>query len=168
LEIEAATFERDLIVAAATRQQAGTRLVSARRLRAELEAREGALQELVDSCVLTVDSAPRYAVPDVSALGPVPNTPAALEAYLRRLEQVSRAMVVVQDAYGKALANHAELIGRLEALQAKARSTGVADQPDLSRAYSLAAETLTRRPCPMRIAAQLVGLYASYLEEARS
>lgn len=168
LEIEAATFERDLIVAAATRHQAGTKLAGARRLRAELETREAALQQLVASCVATVEPAPRYAVPDFSALGPVPNTPAALELYLRRLEQVRRAMGVVQDAYGKALADHAELTGRLDALQAKARGTGVAEQADLARAHALAAETLGRRPCRMRIAAQLVGLYASYLEEARS
>ncbi|WP_375426596.1 hypothetical protein [uncultured Friedmanniella sp.] len=167
LEIEAATFERDLIVGAARRQQAALQLAGVRRLLAELETRKAALRQLVARCVDTVEPAPRYAVPDVSALGPVPNTPAALEAYRSRLEQVRRAMALVQDAYGAALADHAELVGRLDALRAKARGTGVAEQPDLSRAHALAAETLARRPCPMRIAAQLVGLYASYLEEAR-
>ncbi len=168
LEIEAATFERDLIVGSATRQQVVSRLAAARRLRAELETRETALQQLVASCVATVEPAPRYAVPDVSALGPVPNTPAALELYLRRLEQVRRAMGMVQDAYGGALAEHAKLTSRLDALLAKARSTGLAGEPDLSRAYDLAAETLSRRPCRMRIAAQVVSLYASYLEETAS
>lgn len=168
LEIEAAIFERDLIVGAATRQQAGSKLAAARRLRAELETREEALQQLVASCVATVEPAPRYAVPDVSALGLVPNTPAALELYLRRLEQVRRAMVMVQDAYGNALADHTELTSRLDALQAKARSTGRAEQLDVARAYALAAETLSRRPCRMRIAAQVVSLYASYLEETAS
>ncbi|WP_375432456.1 hypothetical protein [uncultured Friedmanniella sp.] len=167
LEIEAAVFERDLIVGAARRQQAALQLATARRLRAELEVRESAVRDLVTACVATVDPAPRYAVPDVSAVGPVPNTPAALEAYLTRLGQVGRAMTVVHTAYGNALAEHAELAGRLDALRAKARSRGVADQPDVARAYDLAAETLARRPCPMAIARQLVGLYASYQKEAR-
>lgn len=167
LEIEAAVFERDLIVGAGRRQQAGQLLARARRLRAELEAREAVVRQLVTACVATVDPAPRYAVPDVSAVGEVPNTPAALETYVTRLEQVERAMTMVHTAYGTALAEHAELVGRLDALRAKARSRGVADQPDLSRAYDLAAETLARRPAPMAIAGQLVALYASYEKEAR-
>ena len=165
--VAAAVFERDLIVGAGRRQQAAQNLAAARRLRAELERRESAVRELVASCVTTVDPAPRYAVPDVSAVGEVPNTPAALEAYVARLEQVARAMTLVHTAYGSALAEHAELVGRLDALRAKARSRGVADQPDLARAYDLAAETLARRPCRMAIAGQLVGLYASYEIQAR-
>jgi hypothetical protein len=168
LEIEAATFERDLIVDAARRREAASRLTRARQLRTELEAREEALHELVARCVATVAPAPRYAVPDVSALGPVPNTPAALAAYLERLEQVSRAMAVVQTAYGQALADHDELEGRLEALHAKAVALDVADQPDVARGYALATETLHRHPCPTSIAEQLVGLYVSYLAAASS
>ncbi|GAA1435359.1 hypothetical protein GCM10009616_32230 [Microlunatus lacustris] len=166
LEIEASTTERDLIVGAARRREAASRLDRARSLRTELEAREAALRQLVQRCVETVDPAPRYAVPDVSALGPVPNTPTALDAYLRRLEQVSRAMSVVQDAYGQALRDHEELVARLDALRAKATALGVADQPDLRRGHALTAETLARRPCPVRIAEQLVALYLSYLGAA--
>jgi hypothetical protein len=168
LETEAALFERDLIVDAARRREAASRLSHARRLRSELEAREAALHELVARCVATVEPAPRYAVPDVSALGPVPNTPAGLSTYLGRLEQVARAMAVVQDAYGRALADHAELESRLEALHAKAVALGVAEQGDVARGYALAAEALHRRPCPTSIAEQLVGLYVSYLAAATS
>ena len=166
LEIEAATFERDLIVGAARRRQAGQRVVAARARRVELEAREATLQDLVRACVAEVEPAPRYAVPDVSVLGPVPNTPAALEHYLTRLDQVARAMQVVQDAYSQALAVRHELAGRLEALTVKARALGVAADPDLERSRALAAETLGRRPCPVAIAEQLVTLYASYLTAA--
>lgn len=166
LEIEASTLERDLIVGAARRREAATRLVRARTLRTELEAREAALQQLVERCVATVDPAPRYAVPDVAVLGPVPNTPAELEVYLGRLEQVSRAMTVVQGAYGQALQDHAELAARLAAFRAKATALGVVGGTDLDRGYALATETLQRRPCPMPIAQQLVGLYVSYLAAA--
>jgi hypothetical protein len=166
LEIEAATAERDLIVGAARRREASSRLSRARTLRTELEARAAALSQLVADCVATVDPAPRYAVPDVSALGPVPNTPALLETYLGRLEQVARALSVVQGAYGQALADHEELVARLDALQAKATALGVADQPDLQRGHAMATEVLARRPCPTTIAEQLVGLYLSYLSAA--
>ncbi|MGZ8751007.1 MAG: hypothetical protein ACXWYP_09040, partial [Pseudonocardia sp.] len=74
LEHDATTFERDLIVGNARRRDARDQLVTARELRADLEAREGGLRRLAETCVRTVDPAPRYAVPDVTALGPVPNT----------------------------------------------------------------------------------------------
>lgn len=168
LEAEAATFERDLIVGAARRREASSRLTRARELRHALEAREAALQQMVAEAVATVTPAPRYAVPDVSALGPVPNTPGELAGYLERLERVGRAMTVVQTAYGAALAAHHELTGRLEACHAKAVALGVAGQADLARAHALATETLDRRPCPLGIAEQLVGLYVSYLGAATS
>ena len=85
LEIDAARFERDLIVGAAQRRQARAEVEQIRRLRDSLEAREEQLRQLATSCVATVDPAPRYAVPDVDALGPVPNTLDALAAYRRRL-----------------------------------------------------------------------------------
>src|SRR5690606_20439441 len=79
LEIAAATFERALIVAAATGREAGAKVDRARDLLAELKAREAALRILVQRCVRTVSPAPHYAVPDVSAIGPVPNTPDRLD-----------------------------------------------------------------------------------------
>ena len=85
LEIDAARFERDLIVGAAQRRQARAEVDQIRRLRDSLEAREEQLRTLATSCVATVDPAPRYAVPDVDALGPVPNTLDALAAYRHRL-----------------------------------------------------------------------------------
>lgn len=166
LEIEAATFERDLIVGGARRQQAGQLVTRARTQRAALEARQARLQELVATCVAEVEPAPRYAVPDVSALGPVPNTPAALQRYLTRLDQVARAMEMVQAAYSQPLAVRSELAGRLAALAVKAAALGVSEDPDLVRSRSMALETLDRRPCPVVIVEQLVGLYASYLTAA--
>ncbi len=163
LEIEATTFERDLIVGGAQRREAGVKVAQARRQRGELQARESELRALVERCLATVDPAPRYAVPDVNALGPVPNTLATLEEYLVRLDRVGRAMARVQEAYSDALARRTELGDRLEAYRAKAEATRVASQPDVARAYEMAAETLRRRPTPMAIAEQLVTLYQTYL-----
>lgn len=164
IEIEVATYERDLIVAAATRREAGAKVDQARDLLAELTAREQALRTLVRRCVETVDPAPHYAVPEVSALGPVPNTLARLDPFLERLGKVSQAMNVVADAYTGALRDHEELVGRLGAFRAKATSLGHGGTAELREAYRWAEGELNRRPARLRIARQLVELYQSYLE----
>ena len=163
LEAEAATFERDLIVGGARRRDAAALVSRARAQRADLEARESALQTLVERCVRVVDPAPRYAVPDVDLLGPVPNTAASLEIYLHRLNQVSRAMTLAQNAYTTALAEHSELSDRLEAYRAKALATGVADRAEVASVYQLARAELDRTPSRMALSAQLVSLYQTYL-----
>lgn len=166
LEIEAATFERDLIVGGARRREAAGLLAEARAQRTRLETREAALRELVERCVQTVEPAPHYAVPDVDALGPTPGTPDLLGPYLRRLAQVDRALSMASTAYTDALAAQLELAGRLEAYHAKAVATGVADTAEVARAYAMAAEVLAQRPCRMPLATQLVSLYQTYLQGA--
>jgi hypothetical protein len=168
LEIEAATFERDLIVNAARRRDAAALVQRARAQRADLEAREAALRSIVEECVRRVDPAPRYAVPDTAALGPVPNTRDELEGYLRRLDQVSRAMTIAQTAYAKALRDHEELDSRLEAYRAKATAKGVAEVPDVARAYELARNALDEQPSRMVLAEQLVAVYQTYLQTTRA
>jgi hypothetical protein len=164
MEIDAATFERDLIVNGARRRDAAALVQRAREERADLDAREAALHSIVEECVRRVDPAPRYAVPDTAALGPVPNTLDQLENYLRRLDQVSRAMTIAQTAYMKALQDYEELASRLEAYRAKAVATGVADVPDVAQAYELARNALDQRPSRMVLADQLVTVYQTYLQ----
>jgi hypothetical protein len=94
----------------------------------------------------------------------VPNTTEELETYLRRLDQVSRAMTIAQTAYARALHDHDELQSRLEAYRAKAVVTGVAEVPEVARAYVLARSALDERPCRMVLAEQLVTLYQTYLQ----
>lgn len=164
LEIDAATFERDLIVNGARRRDAAALLQRARAERADLEAREAALRSIVEECLRRVDPAPRYAVPDTAALGQVPNTRDELETYLRRLDQVSRAMAIAQTAYSKALQDHSELDSRLEAYRAKATTKGVAEVADVAQAYQLARGALDERPSRMLLAQQLVAVYQTYLQ----
>ena len=76
-------------------------------------------------------------------------------------------MTLAQTAYTKALQDHQELRSRLEAFQAKAAATGVADVPDVARAYELARSALSEQPCRMLIAEQLVTLYQTYLQTTR-
>ena len=164
LEIDASTFERDLIVGGARRRDAAALVERAREQRADLRAREAALHRIVEECIRRVDPAPRYAVPDIAALGEMPNTRDELEDYLRRLDQVSRAMTLAQTAYTKALEDHQELGSRLEAYRAKAMATGVAEVPDVAQAYQLARNALDDRPSRMVLARQLVSVYQTYLQ----
>ena len=164
LEIDASTFERDLIVGGARRRDAAALVERAREQRADLRAREAALHRIVEECIRRVDPAPRYAVPDIAALGEMPNTRDELEDYLRRLDQVSRAMTLAQTAYTKALEDHQELGSRLEAYRAKAMATGVAEVPDVAQAYQLARNALDDRPSRMVLARQLVTVYQTYLQ----
>lgn len=165
LEAEAAVFERDLIVGNAQRREARDELEQTRRLRAELEAREAALTMLVASCVRTVDPSPRYAVPDVAALGPVPNTPALIEDHRRVLQRVGKALAMAEGAYATALAEHQQLLDLLDGLRAKAAAHGVADTPDLLASEQQARDVLARRPAPMPVARSLVTTYQSWLTQ---
>ena len=122
------------------------------------------MHSIVEECIRRVDPAPRYAVPDTAALGEMPNTRDELEDYLRRLDQVSRAMTIAQTAYAKALEDHEELGSRLEAYRAKAMATGVAEVPDVAQAYQLARNALDERPSRMVLAKQLVTVYQTYLQ----
>ena len=164
LEIEAATFERDLIVGGARRREAALVARRVQDQRSELEAREAGLRNLAAECVRRVDPAPRYAVPDVELLGAVPESAAEVESYRKRLDQVSRAITLAERAYGQALTEYRELADRLEAYRAKAAATGVADHPDIVRAYGMARAELHRQPCRMVLAGQLVTLYQTYLQ----
>jgi len=167
LEVEAATLERDLIVGGARRREAGALVARVRAARADLVRRSAALRALVDRCVATVEEAPRYAVPDVDALGPLPNTAAALTAYEQRLALVWRALGVAEQAYGQALRGHDDREARLAALRVRAEATGRADEPGVRDAYAMARAALDARPSRAALAEQLVTLYATYLGEPR-
>ena len=168
MEVEASTFERDLIVGNAQRRDARDQILSARELRADLELRAAALQKLAATCVATVDPAPRYAVPDVELLGPVPVTADEIGGYLERLDRVSQAIEVAQHAYSDALAGHTETVQLLDAYVAKARAAGVADDPDLVQSEQQARSVLDRRPCPLVVAQQLVTTYQAWLAKETS
>jgi hypothetical protein len=165
LEAEASVFERDLIVGNSRRRAASDDLRATRELRAELIARAAALASLAETCVRAVDPSPRYAVPDVEALGPVPNTPAEIESYRRRLERVGQALGVAEGAYAAALAEHRQLLDLLDGLRAKAAAHGLAEVADLQASERQARDVLARQPAPMAVARSLVATYQSWLTQ---
>ncbi|GGK68238.1 hypothetical protein [Ornithinimicrobium pekingense] len=127
LEAEAATVERDLIVAASARAHAKADHAQATREVAELSARGEAVLALARRARELVTPAPTLGVPDVTQLGAVPSEPEELTAYLSRLERVDRALGVAQTSYAQALARREELALRArtvrEALQGDADAT---------------------------------------------
>ena len=168
LEQDAARAERDLIVGASNRRADAHDEARARALRSELEARGAALRDLAARCVAQVAPAPRFAVPDVSALGPVPTDPAAVDAYLVRLDAVGRAMTMAQDAYASALSERDELRMTLGAYAAKAadrRASGGSAQADadLVELRRRAGEALDREPADLVRGRALLAAYVAYL-----
>jgi hypothetical protein len=171
LEADAARTERDLIVGSATRAEAARDVARARQLRAELEARGAAIRDLAALCVATVNPAPKLAVPDVAALGPVPLAAAEVGAYLTRMARVSRALNQAHAAYATALDELSELRGRLEAYAIKATrvvdglsSAGIRDaKDDLGELFRRAEEALNARPADIARARALVTAHQAYL-----
>jgi hypothetical protein len=174
LESDAARAERDLIVGSSNRRADAHDEARAKALRGELEARGAALRDLAARCVAQVSPAPRFAVPDVSTLGPVPTEPTAVDAYLVRLDAVGRAMTMAQDAYATALSERDELKGRLEAYAAKAaalaasRSLDPEETGDLAELERRAAEVLRREPVDLARTHALVAAYQAYLGSAQA
>ena len=160
LEIRAATMERDLIVGNTKRRQAQDKLARARELREALELREKALSDLVAQAVASVTPAPKYAVPNVDALGPVPSSASLLDGYLGKLGAVSRAMQVVQDAYSTALDERTALANRRTQEVSTAQRAGVASDADVAALGTVIESFLARRPAPTQVVASLIDAYA--------
>jgi len=161
LEIRAATMERDLIVGNTKRRQAQDKLARARELLEALQLRETALNDLVTRTVESVTPAPKYAVPNVAALGPVPSSASQLDGYLVKLGSVSKAMQIVQDAYGKALDDRTALTDRLSHEVSTAQQAGVASDADVAALGGVVESFLARRPAPTQVVASLLDAYAA-------
>lgn len=178
LEADAARVERDLIVATATEQallrdrdRAAADLVRDR-VRAmnevaALEHREQALRELADRCVREIAIAPRLAVPDPEALGPVPTDRPGVDAYLARLATLVRAMDLVEQTYSAPLAERDELRGRLDGYRVMALRTGRAADREVATVGQFAGAALQAVPCDLDAARTLVAQYQNLVRPGR-
>lgn len=168
LEADYASVERDLIVANATRREARGLLNSARELSGDLSEREASLRALQRQCRERVDPTPQVGIPDVSALGPVPNTVREIEVHLRGLTSLSEKLSHAQHALSAALRDREELISRFELYRAKAERLRSQQREfarsDLGIAEQLTENVLNHRPTPMQAARSLVGSYQALLE----
>ncbi|HET9654278.1 MAG TPA: hypothetical protein VFP72_02915 [Kineosporiaceae bacterium] len=174
LEADAARAERDLIVSTATRREAERDRerqaadlvrdrVRAMNEAAALEHRQQTLIALADRCVHRITLAPRLAVPEPEALGPVPTDRAGLDAYLGRLSNVARAMDIVERTYSAPLEELEELTGRLAGYRVMAARTGRDTDRQVQAAAQLARSALQAVPCDLDSARTLVAQYQALI-----
>ena len=183
LEADAATFERDLIVAGVLRRQqhrapgaapppasgraipAADEHAQAVQLRGELILRGQRLDGLVNRVVAAVPNPPKYAVPDVRALGEVPTEPAAVRQYLTRLNQIAQAMDRLDRSYSEALHASDLLANELIMLRSEIAHQRLSD-PLLDRLMSVADQFAAKSPRPDKALDVLLDAcrhYASWL-----
>ena len=166
LEIDTAARERDLIVAASRRHEMEQDAARARELLAEIAARGDAIRALQAQCLAAVTPAPKLGVPDVRALGAVPDDPDAVDALLARLALVSRALDQAHETFARALGEREELLGLLGALDAQAgAATTLTDdeRDDLRTLRMLLEHTLSATPVPLTRARALMAAYSGYV-----
>ncbi len=164
LESEVALMERDLIVGAATRRDDARDRARAESLRAELADRADDVARVVDACVAAVRPAPVLGVPRVAALGPVPEEAAAVDAYLRRLADVGRALDRAAEAYRAPVAELADLRAVLDAYRAKAEATGLGSRAEVTGLHALARAVVDEVPADLDRARAVVAAYRTLLD----
>lgn len=163
LESQAATIERDLIVAASARAHAKADHAQASREVAELAARGEAVRALALRARASVSPAPRLGIPDVAALGPVPGDPAGLTAYRERLERVERALTIAQGEYAAALTRLEDLTERAARVRRSLTEGGAGDpEPAILALADQTDGLLTARPTDLTRLEALVQAQESY------
>lgn len=168
LDVDVATCERDLIVGAARARDDERDHARAVAWRDELAGRAAEVRTLVATCVAQVTPAPVLGVPDVAALGPVPDDAAAVDAYLERLGTVERALAHVAAAYGAPVTELAGLRGLLEASDAQATAQGRAALPEVAALARVGAQLLSTPPVDLPRLRALAGAYRVLLETPRA
>ncbi|MGD8149589.1 hypothetical protein [Ornithinimicrobium sp. Y1694] len=167
LESRLAAIDRDLIISAATQAHARATTDQASSERDHLVAKGEAVRSLAERVLNTVHPAPRLGIPDVSALGEVPEEEAELTAYMANLERVGRALDQAHITYAAALAEYADLADRTERLAKTLAGCGAPTSVDLAGMLTAAKESLHNRPADIQRAAALIAAQEAYLGELR-
>ena len=162
LEIDAAKLERDLIVGAARRREGRDLLTKVREERTELSARQFAVQTLADQARAAVWPAPAEQIPQIEALGPVPNTAAALAGYLNRLSELDAQLTAAQGRLSQRLVERDAAAAQLAALQTKAAAFG--GDPALTELAALIGARLATNPVVLPAVQQLLGAFAAEID----
>lgn len=165
-ESDAARFERDLIVGAARRRQGRELLSRVRAQQAEALRLADQVSALNEQVRAEVQPALDLAVPDVHALGPIPNTAAALSGYSHSLDAITSALGEVRNQLSARLAQADAVRDRWETLKATAAATGRTQDPVLAQYDALLAARLSDRPIVLDAVEQLVSAFAAELGHA--
>lgn len=168
LESAAAVLERDLIVQAARSRHEQAQPDHVREVREELVIKASAVRSLAERAVQTLHPAPRLAIPDVTALGEVPDGRDELATYVSNLERVDRALEQAHATYAAALAHYSDLLDRVDTLASTLSGTGAPTSVDLAGMLSRAIESLDNVPADLVRAAALISAQEAYLAEMRT
>lgn len=166
LEIEISMLERDLIVASAERANAAKDRVRTTQRVDELDARAAAIRALEKACIAAITPAPHLAIPNVHALGPVPQGRAELTAFQQRLDRVSRALDLAHETYAAGLAERDEIVGLAGAMAALAGAQSLPGESDddLRDLRARLDAVLGSKPMPIARARALAAAYQSYVD----
>lgn len=165
---ELAAVDRAVIVAPAEHAHARADREQALAERDHLVARGEAVRALAEKVLNRMNPAPRLGIPDVSALGEVPEDGDALSAYVANLERVARALDQAHSTYAAALAEFADLADRAQRLARTLAGCGAPTSVDLAGMLTAAKECLETQPADVRRAAALVAAQEAYLGELRT
>ncbi|NLJ54548.1 MAG: hypothetical protein GX344_10525 [Intrasporangiaceae bacterium] len=133
-----------------------------------LVARGQAVRSLAEQALTRINPAPRLGVPDVTALGEVPEGDDDLATYVGNLERIGRALDQAHSVYAAALAAYADLADRAERLARTLAGCGAPTSVDLAGMLTAAKECLHNEPADIRRAAALVAAQEAYLAELRT
>ena len=166
LEIELSSLERDLIVASAERANAAKDRAQTTQWVEELDARGAAIHALEKACLAAISPAPHLAIPNVRALGPVPQGRADLTAYRHKLDRVSRALDLAHETYAAGLAERDEIVGLAGAVAAMAEASHLPDESraDLRELRSRLNGALVSTPMPLARSRALAAAYQAYVD----
>ena len=167
LESRLARLERDLIVRAASQAHDRADPAHATAERQHLIARGEAVRSLAERVLNSVTPAPRLGIPDVTALGDVPEDEDELTAYMANLERVGLALDQAHATYAAALAEHAHLADRAESLAKTLAGCGAPTSVDLAGMLTAAKESLENRPADLQRASALIAAQEAYLRQLR-
>ncbi|MFZ0530140.1 MAG: hypothetical protein WAL91_06345 [Propionicimonas sp.] len=164
LEADAARFERDLIVGSAQRREARDLLARTREQLARAQSNERAVAALAAKVSAAVSPGPSVVVPELAALGPLPNTAGALATFTAALTGYERELDQAHTGLTRALAEADAVGALLPALRAKAAARGWADHPEVAELDRLIERRLSERPVPRPVVEQLLGAYSAQLD----
>ncbi len=167
LESRLAAVDRGVIVSAVSHAHEHADRAQAERERAHLVARGEAVRSLAQRVLDTLQPAPRLGIPDVTALGEVPDAEEELAAYVTNLERVGRSLDQAHATYAAALARYADLADRAERLAKTLAGCGAPTSVDLAGMLTAAKESLHTRPADVQRASALVAAQEAYLAQLR-
>ncbi len=172
-------LERDLIKEVGLRSVVQREAVELADRVAAIERIEAEVHVTADRCRDKIADPPRLGIPEVHALGAVPQPPANAAgadawqraraeqaAYAARLDLVARALDEAARRYAAPLDERAELRGLAEAYRARAGAAGLAEDPQLDKGFAAARTVLYQAPCDLAAGRDLVTAYVSAVQRA--